>query len=220
MRKALGILLSLSLVAGAEGKKTSAAWTGEDELTITVRMEFYGRTSRTQVRAWEKGIEAVWNRRAVAEIEKDGKPRRVKLVIVLETRVRKSSEPPTEGWHQVKVVSGVTEFLKKHVAKEDGLLVDGYRSWMWLGGKEDGDSGCWSNLIWPAVAAHEFGHLLGLEDEYDEEAGLLRPVLGFLEERPPSIMNLSWYPGAVAKPRHFKRILENSVEKYGWSESK
>ncbi|MEK7866758.1 MAG: hypothetical protein AAB434_08740 [Planctomycetota bacterium] len=219
MRRVWILLLALSVAASAEGKKTAAEWTGEDELTITVRMEFYGKASKSQVAAWERGIEKAWNKNAVAEIEKDGETRKVTVTIVLETRVRKASDGPTEGWHQVKVVSGISEFLKQRVQKQEGLLMDGYRSWMWLGGKEEGDSGCWSNLIWPTVAAHEFGHALGLDDEYDEDAGLLRPILGFLEEQPPSLMNLSWYPGAVAKPRHFRTIVEN-VEKYGWSEKK
>lgn len=219
MRRTCVLVLVLSVGAFAEGRKTSAEWTAEDEVTITARIEFYGCASQFQVRAWEKGIEKAWNRNAVAEIEEEGKTRKVRLVFVVETRLRKASDPPTPGWHQVRVVSGISEFLKQRVKEEKGLLIDGYRSWMWLGGREEGDSGCWSNLIWSTVAAHEFGHLLGLEDEYDEDAGLLRPVLGFLEERPPSLMNVSWFPGAVAKPRHFRGILEN-IEKYGWSQEK
>lgn len=220
MRNVAAIVLGLAVVACAEGKKTAAEWTSDDELTITVRMEFYGKTAKSQVRAWEKGIEEAWNKDAVAEIEKDGKTRKVKLTIEVETRVRKESDPPTEGWHEVKVVSGISEFVKTRVEKQKGQLIDGYRSWMWLGGKADGDSGCWSNLIWPTVAAHEFGHVLGLDDEYDESAEwYMRPILGFIEDRPPSLMNLSWFPGSVAKPRHFKTIVEN-VEKYGWSEKK
>ncbi|MCP3868709.1 MAG: hypothetical protein GY703_11565 [Gammaproteobacteria bacterium] len=82
-------------------------------------------------------------------------------------------------------------------------------------GKGHSDELNWHLQNSPELAAHEFGHMLGLFDEY--EGGAQDPVQPVLDKT--SIMTRSPTGGAT-QPRHYRRILGWFEEKAGLSEVK
>lgn len=206
-------------------KKTEARRLSDGRIEITLRLEFYGEglprqtaLARGLVRWWCRGAQRHWNRAPAATI--DG--RSVRLRFAIEGRLRPAAGA-TAGWHQVEVVDLLREYRRQRRTGKSKLM-DGYRSWARRGGaRGKRRSACFANLLWPAVVAHELGHLLGLPDEYDKRAAQrermrqsLRKNLEALRGgRMPSLMDVSWAPWARVEPRHVRAIRGN-IDRYRW----
>ena len=123
-------------------------------ITINVPIEVVGGTDE-MVAMWARGIDATWNR------GNDGRPFRVcgRDVLFNANFVRRPSDGQVPRYVHVVVV-------------EDVAPGQPYMSRVWhaLGTSPAYASrtGFWGNNTDAATAAHEFGHLLGLLDEYEE----------------------------------------------------
>ncbi len=188
---------------------------------VVARVEFHGdgipagAAGDALLRWWVRGVERHWNRGAVVEVTEGRSVRTVRLEFRVVWRRRAPGETADPSFHPVEVVRFVPEFLGR-LAGREGRLMDGYRSWVRYDPRTRTMTGCWANLNWPTIIAHEFGHIWGLDDEYDTKTkGLARYFGGGRKEWPPSLMDWSWMPLARPKPRHFRAIWEN-IDRMGW----
>ena len=123
-------------------------------ITINVPIEVVGGTDE-MIAKWKRGIEATWNR------GNDGRPFEVcgRQVIFNANFVRR----PADG----QVPRNVHVVVVEDVAPGEPYMS---RVWHALGTSPAYSSrtGFWGSNTDTSTAAHEFGHLLGLLDEYKE----------------------------------------------------
>lgn len=213
----IGVAPAHAMAPGtSEAAPATRAWAVDaDTWRIVARVEFFGaglppgRAGEVLIGWWMRGVERHWNRHAVVDVAENGRTRRVRLQFRVEASRRASDAPPRPDAHQIEVVRTLPE-LTARLRGRDTRLMDGYRSWVRPARGSGPAQGCWANLAWPTVIAHEFGHIWGLDDEYDRESGgLARYFRDFPpREWPPSLMDWSWLPLSRAKPRHFQAIWE------------
>lgn len=206
-------------------KKTHCIkWPG-NHYRIVSKVEFFGIlpkspfTEKMMAYALRK-VEDIWNKKGRISLEKaGGKKEWIRLEFRFRTRLRRSSEKATPGYHQIEIVSLFREYLKHKITGKSKLM-DGYRSWMYVGGRHQNLAGRFGFPINITTLAHEFGHLWGVRDEYPKGKTFwkrLQERIGRLpnQEWPPSIMDYSWLPLAEPKPRHYQKIYQN-IKKYRW----
>jgi hypothetical protein len=123
-------------------------------ITINVPIEVVGGTDE-MIELWKRGIDETWNR------GNDGRPFVVcgRDVTFVANFVRR----PVDG----QVPRHVHVVVVEEVAPDDRYIS---RVWHALGSSPTYSSrtGFWGSNSDAATAAHEFGHLLGLLDEYQE----------------------------------------------------
>jgi hypothetical protein len=137
-----------------QGHAVSTMQLDATSLTITVPIEVVGGTDE-MLTLWKDAIDAAWNR------GNDGRP-----FTVCERDVRfnpRFQRRPADG----QVPRNVHVVVIEDVAPGDRYVS---RVWHALGTSPAYSSrtGFWGSNTDPATAAHEFGHLLGLLDEYEE----------------------------------------------------
>ena len=123
-------------------------------ITITVPIEVVGGTEQ-MIAGWARAIDAVWNR------GNDGRPFQM-----CDRDVRFSAHFVRRPVHG-QVPRNVHVVVVEEVGPDDRYVS---RVWHALGTSPAYSSrtGFWGSNTDAATAAHEFGHLLGLLDEYEE----------------------------------------------------
>jgi len=145
------------------------------EITVKIYIEIYGEGAKDFADDVKKGIEDVWNKDPATGKdwkikckEKDKKcPKEDPGCIVKFDAIvkeRKATDKPTPGYHQVEI---------KKVAP--GGFHRSSVTWPGNSLPPDGEhqaTGEWDNQDTAEVIAHEAGHLMGLDDQYDENGPL------------------------------------------------
>jgi hypothetical protein len=148
------VLASAVLSAGATRNVVSSMQVDDSTITITVPIEVVGGTD-DMIALWKRGIEAQWNH------GNDGDAFNVcgRTVTFNANFVRR----PLDG----QVPRNVHVVVVEDVGPDDRYVS---RVWHALGTSPAYSSrtGFWGSNTDGATAAHEFGHLLGLLDEYEE----------------------------------------------------
>lgn len=143
------LLFAAALAASPRASAISTARVADDRIVISVPVEVVGGTS-TVIERWWETIDRVWNR------GNDGRPFTVCGRSVLFDVRFTPSPAPSRTAHVVFV--------------EDVAPGQRYVSSVWhvLGTlpTQSARTGYWASSLPPMTAAHEFGHLLGLLDEY------------------------------------------------------
>ncbi|MBI3744735.1 MAG: hypothetical protein HY261_10700, partial [Chloroflexi bacterium] len=166
---------------------------GQPEITLNIEITGPGATDAL-VAKWKKGIEDMWSGKIEA---KPGFP----VKVIANVKRISDDDPPDFDYHLIEVVKvkpGASH--RSHVDK--------------LPAKGESTGGEWGEDDSGAVAAHEAGHLLGIDDEYqDTPDGRSVPKPEFVKdnEGDPSIMVQTWSSRdgkpPHSKPRHSQIIL-------------
>ena len=165
MKLTLGIMaiaFSASIAVTAAGKSVSTVVIDDGMVVINVPIEVLGATDALVTR-WKQGIERAWN------FGNNGQPFRAcgrDVVFNAQFTLRRTGETVSSDEHIVVV----------EAVKPGQRYVS--RVWHALGTSPtySARTGFWGNQTDGATAAHEFGHLLGLLDEYVEnETGMRAP---------------------------------------------
>ncbi|MBI3268029.1 MAG: hypothetical protein HYZ53_03335 [Planctomycetes bacterium] len=208
----LGLVATAAPLVAAEGARPiRARWVAEDEVKLTVRLEFRGAVTPALVARWERGIEETWN----------GKARKPRMAFHVRTRIRRREEPPTPGYHQVRVVSGACEVAYWLLDRERPDALGAVRALFGArtqpNGSSGGDAGRWIDTMTPTMAAMQFGRLLGVEHGPDHEVLLegLIPFRDLVGGERPNLMHSSWYPRAEPRDFHYGELLRNA-RRHGW----
>lgn len=146
--------------AAASATVISTIAVDDTTIVITVPVEVLGGSDALIAR-WQQGIEQSWNR------GNDGRPFRVCGRDVVFNAAFTRRQPPATLTRQAHVV--VVETVRPGQAHVS-------RVWHALGTSPvyAARTGFWGSTMDAATAAHEFGHLLGLLDEYVEAEGGMR----------------------------------------------
>jgi hypothetical protein len=187
--------------AALRADRVSSVVVGPTWITIVVPVEVVGGSSRL-VAAWRDAIDRAWNR------GRDGGPFTVcGREVRFDARITARSgleDTPSPSSHLVLVA--------------DVIPGQRYVSSVWHAPgtrpTESARKGFWGNDLTPAKAAHEFGHLLGLLDEYTEEDananGLRDPGEGSVPDVarfPDAWASLMAYEGGAVLERHVREVL-------------
>lgn len=215
-------ILLLATLAGqmSEEPKTIAYQKSPSHFLIVAKIEFFGDFSlplffEKLLLSWiVKKAEQKWNQNSKFFDPK--KKQWIHLEFRIRWKIRSHTDPTTPGYHQILLVPIWKDWLRYKLTGKSKLL-QGHRSWMYIGGRKKGISGAFGVPITPTIMAHEFGHLFGLKDEYKANEPLWkRHFLNLLQRSyPPSIMEFSSCPWAVPKEKHYQRIYQN-LYRYGW----
>lgn len=146
--------LTLAAPPAAPAVSTLRVDAATNSITITVPIEVVGGTDE-MIALWREAVDAVWNR------GNDGAPFRVcGRTVAFDARFER------------RPASGQVPRNVHVIVVEDVLPGERYVSRVWhaLGSSPTYSSrtGFWGSNTDAATAAHEFGHLLGLLDEYRE----------------------------------------------------
>lgn len=195
---ALLLLLVSSTAALVGAGHVSSVMLTSDRITITVPVEVVGGSERL-IGEWYAGIERAWNR------GDDGEP----FVVcgrVVEFDVQFAARP-------------IPEASASHVVFVEAVPAgQRYVSSVWNAfGTSPANSprtGYWGSNLAPGIAAHEFGHLLGLMDEYTEHDangnGRRDPGEGSVPDvarYPDAWQSLMADEGGVVLERHIREVL-------------
>lgn len=156
----LAASMTATAAANASVNAISTVVVDDAAVTITVPVEVLGG-SEALLQRWQQAIDRSWNR------GNNGAPFRVcgrDVVFNADFSLRQFPNPLTRAAHVV-VVETVTPG-QSHIS----------RVWHALGSSPafSARTGFWGSNMDGATAAHEFGHLLGLHDEYLEAEGGMR----------------------------------------------
>lgn len=190
----------MSAAASGAGNVISRVAVDETSITITVPIQIVGANDAT-IDAWQHGIDNTWNR------GRDGRPfeicgRRVRFEPVFLPMM--ATVPQPRPAHLVFV----------HDVAPGQLFVSSV--WHALGSSpaDSARTGFWGSNISPETAAHEFGHLLGLLDEYrenDANGNGLRDVgevpVPDLNRFPDAARSLMAVEAGVVLDRHIRDIV-------------
>ncbi|MBI3961666.1 MAG: hypothetical protein HY335_02855, partial [Deinococcus sp.] len=118
--------------------------------------------------------------------------------VTVNTMIRDADDDPTDGFHQIEVLDiadGASHTSETTVGTGTG-------------------AGTWDDNDTPDVAAHEAGHLLGLDDDYKyDDMGMWMAKDVAKNDCPPSIMAQTW-PGngkdPSGKSRHAEKVAEDA----------
>lgn len=190
------LVASTAPLAGV-GNVTSVMLTW-DRITITVPIEVVGGSERL-IAAWYQGIDRAWNR------GDDGEP----FVVcgrLVEFDVQFTARP-------------IPEASASHVVFVEPVPAgQRYVSSVWnafgTSPAYSARTGYWGSNLAPDTAAHEFGHLLGLLDEYTEDDangnGRRDPGEGSVPDvarYPDAWQSLMAYERGVVLERHIREVL-------------
>ncbi|HUE85747.1 MAG TPA: hypothetical protein VMO26_06680 [Vicinamibacterales bacterium] len=162
LRWTAAFVASVSVTMAASVNSVSTVIVGDDAIVINVPIEVLG-ADEALVARWKHSIEQVWN------LGNNGKPFSVcgrAVVFNPQFTLRRTGETLTSDAHIVIV----------EVVKPGQRYIS--RVWHALGTSPtySARTGFWGSDTDGATAAHEFGHLLGLLDEYVEsETGMRAP---------------------------------------------
>lgn len=165
------------------------------EITVVVQIEFQNSTGRLNdqqfqnlIDGWEQSIEDLWN-------GPQGHQRYGCCTVRFDVVTRVGSG--TDGYHQIDVVAGPQT--------SRAGLGPGSVGGQW----DDQDNG--------NVAAHETGHLMGLDDEYDYGGadGAYRNLNPQPDGQPQSIMAQTW-GNVAALQEHIDEIIGNLDVECPW----
>lgn len=171
-----------SMKVGDDRMATTAKRKG-CKITVILKIEFFGpNASQNLIDGWETDIQDIWNGR-------EYKCCPVNFNVI--TRLRAAGDPATSGFHQIEIVAGPqTSYVTS------------------LG--PDSTSGRWDSLDTGEVAAHESGHLMGLEDEYSYDSNGNYVNENPQPTDPQSIMAQTW--GTVdALQEHIDEVIRKTT---------
>ncbi len=184
---------AISLDEDAEIQKFTVT---KDDVNCEIRVNLYielkgsGATS-SLANTWENGIESVWN--GADGYRKFGC---YKVIFNVDVKVNTGGTPEASR-EQIEVVS--IPPTQTHTSFVNGLGTPNNGS---VGGE-------WDNQDTGNVAAHEAGHLMGLDDEYTYDASGNYVNSNPQDTDPQSIMAQTW--GSVsALQSHINAIMENA----------
>lgn len=196
-------LAVISCGALRTGRVSSAA-ADRARITIVVPIEVVGGTPRL-VDSWREAVDRAWNQ------ADDGRPFRV-CGREVRVDVRFTNRPEPRPGTRRTAARSHTVFVA-HV-----MPGQRYTSSVWHDPgtlpTESARLGFWGSDLTPAKAAHEFGHLLGLADEYTEHDsnrnGSRDPGEGSMPDvarYPDAWTSLMAYEGGAVLERHVREVV-------------
>lgn len=196
----VGVFLPVGLAARAAATHT-VSWlaVGEATLTLNVPVDIAG-ADPARVDRWEEAIALAWNR------GNDGRPFSVcgRQVRVKPRFSLRAAAQPSPHAHLVIV----------RAVGAGQPFVSSVRHALGTSPSYSPRTGVWSHTIDAATAAHEFGHLLGLPDEYVENDANDNGVREPGEDPTPDVVRYpdAWFSlmardGGSVLPRHIREIV-------------
>jgi M6 family metalloprotease-like protein len=174
--------------SGNGGSTTVQVDRANKKVTIKTKMEYSGPDADQKYADYaKKEIEDTWKGKTTI----DGQE--YDVVTEIETKVRPAADPPTAGYDQITVDGSTTRMSQS------------------LWGKGKGSQTPAAMQPDRRRIAHEYGHTLGLPDEYHDD-----PKTGAYTKNDPSkknnIMSATWkedgkFPGPY--PEHFQQVLKS-----------
>ncbi len=165
------------------------------DVTVTLNLQFWDAATQPMVDAWNAAIMHVWDGLTTTS--------GCKLHLVLNTLV---GGAPQDGYALIDVVQ----------------IAPGYqhRSTTTLGNSSVPHlTGEWGSDISGFVAAHEVGHLMGIDDDYqDDDNGVSRPnpdAQGDADLGKPDIMAQTWQDDTGDLPSAQPRHADDMMKAYG-----
>lgn len=188
----LSILTTHATLAHTDG--VSSVSVELSRITVHVPIDVVGGTPEL-LDKWRRGIDQAWNQGS------GGRPFRIcGREVRFEPRVSSLDGPNNGPAHRliVQQVNKTERYVSSVTFPTGTTPVEAART------------ARWSDQLTPATAAHEFGHVLGLPDEYVEEDGNAN---GFRDPDERSIPDVERYPDAWSSLMAFERgaVLERHV---------
>ena len=192
----LTLMCTTATTARADG--VSSVLVEADRITILVPIAVVGGSEGVLER-WRNGIDRAWNR------GNDGRPFRVcDRPVHFDAQFTRRAGSHAAAGHVVFVADVLPgQRYVSTVSHAPGTSP-----------AESARTGYWGSNLTAATAAHEFGHLLGLPDEYTEEDpnrnGLRDPGEGSVpdvERYPDAWLSLMAFERGIVLQRHVREIL-------------
>ena len=133
-------------------------------ITVSVEIEIYGEAATDEIaQTYKKGIEDKWSKDSDGnpwKVEKDGEEYTIEFDITVTV-----GEEPNAEQKKTDSYTGTENFISAEADLKRSSVTAGYLgNWRSKGRKE-------ANLTDDNPAPHEFGHLLGFKDRYNDDDG-------------------------------------------------
>ncbi|UZE94090.1 MAG: hypothetical protein IB618_00745 [Candidatus Pacearchaeota archaeon] len=199
-KKLLIIFLAIFLISMSFASAETTCKRDDCEITITIKIAFSG-TDNATIEDWVKDITDTWNGHTFGDCE-------------CPVKVEVEWKNVGSGGCQANYSSNEADYHCINVSNTTYVQAAGnrYRGFMW-GISKSGSStaGFWGTSIndpLPGVdgtihdAAHEAGHMMGLNDTYNASTGTY----------PPNIMGRTWGANATPTQGQIDQIVENNCK--------
>lgn len=170
LRKVFIILILATTVFSPVYAKTTVTRV-QCSITVTLHVEFWSEDDpfpitdyQADINDWKAEIEEVWNQDGRWRLRCPAPPCVVGLdgegcsiTFTVDVEMRRENVDPRPGYHQIKIVHDISEDMDGHISSVTLEQPNG-----------GSGQGTWDTNEPANTAAHEAGHLMGEEDQYEE----------------------------------------------------